>query len=216
MLTIIIPVLNEELILIEKKDYFQNLKQKVPIIFVDGGSHDRTIVIARNYGKVLFSPLGRGIQKNIGAYQAKTKYLFFMNVDTSVTAQTIESIKASLQEGVRVGCLKMSIEDTGLLFKIFSNIVNFRGKYFGILDADLGMFIDKKFFLKIGQFKELPYMEDIVFSKELRKHYKPIMLSNSIHVSSRKWKEKGIIQTFFSYLWAYIQLAIGALKSTSK
>ncbi len=212
MLDIIIPVLNEENILKEKKSYFNMLKNKAHLIFVDGGSGDRTVEMAGQYGKIISSQPGRGIQKNEGVLHAHSENLLFLNVDTSIDITTIDKIMEAFGRGIYAGCLKMTIDHPAKPFKLFAEIINFRGKYCGIIDADLGMFIKKATFETTGRFEPLPYMEDITFSKKLKKYLKPVMLPESIHVSSRKWHEQGFLKTFFCYLWAYIQLWIGQLK----
>ena len=54
MLDIVIPVYNEEKVLMEKQEYYRTLGARAQIIFVDGGSQDRTAAIAKTYGKVIF------------------------------------------------------------------------------------------------------------------------------------------------------------------
>jgi len=212
MLDIIIPVLNEEKILNEKSSYFNQLKTKAFLIFVDGGSTDKTPVLARQYGKVIPSLPGRGIQKNEGVLHAQSENLLFLHVDTTIDISVIDKILEALNQGIYAGCLHMSINDPGRLFEIFAKFVNLRGKYCGIIDGDLGMFIKKVTFETTGRFEPLPYMEDIAFSKELKKYLKPVMLPYPIHVSSRKWHEQGFFRTFLCYFWAYMQLSLGRLK----
>jgi len=213
MIDIIIPVLNEVTILKEKEDYFKILRNKSNLIFVDGGSRDETVSIARRMGTVIQSSPGRGIQKNCGAAHAKTDKLFFMHVDTTINTEAISSIHAALNNGTACGCLTMQIDDDKWIFSIFSRIVNLRAKHLGIIDGDLGLFIRKNVFYQTGKFNHLPYMEDIVFSKKLRSFSRVTTLANPIIVSSRKWRENGFLKTFFRYLFAYVQLWTGSLKN---
>lgn len=57
MIDIIIPVYNEEKILLQRRDYFQGLKEKARLIFVDGGSRDRG---ARRMSQVILQKLFTG------------------------------------------------------------------------------------------------------------------------------------------------------------
>ena len=55
MIDVIIPVLNEENFLKENNEYFGRLNRAAHVIFVDGGSRDRTVELAKNYGDVICS-----------------------------------------------------------------------------------------------------------------------------------------------------------------
>ncbi|HWX25389.1 MAG TPA: glycosyltransferase, partial [Vicinamibacteria bacterium] len=53
------------------------------VIVVDGGSQDRTAVLAREEGaEVLSSAPGRGIQLDLGARRARGPWLVFLHADT--------------------------------------------------------------------------------------------------------------------------------------
>ena len=75
MIDIIIPLFNEENILKERGSYFNGLKNKARLIFVDGGSTDQTRNIAQSYGDVIASERGRCYQLNAGARVAQSPYI---------------------------------------------------------------------------------------------------------------------------------------------
>ncbi len=200
---IIIPVLNEESLLLKKRDYFERLKTKARIIFVDGGSQDQTQQTARQYGEVIGAARGRGPQKNQGAAWAKSNDLLFLHVDTEIDPEALEGVQKVLSQDVCAGCFTMSIDDHSWIFRVFEGIINFRARYSKMLDGDLGLFIKRKIFQQIGTFDALPYMEDILFSNKLRQAGKVVVLPDKILVSSRKWHEDGFLKTFCQYTRAY-------------
>ena len=206
MLEIIIPVLNEEKILREKKDYYLWLKNQARVIFVDGGSLDQTVVIAQKYGELISSKAGRAFQKNIGASHTIEEDILFLHVDACIDERAIDEVHHTLNKGVGAGCFTMKIEDPRPIFRLYENIVNWRAKIFGVIDGDLGLFVKKSLFERIGRFNELPIMEDLIIGKKLRKVCKIKSLPNKILVSSRRWDEEGFGRTFFRYMLAYIQL----------
>ena len=211
MIDIIIPVLNEEKILREKADYYGRLKEKARIIFVDGGSRDETPKVAKQFGEVLFSSPGRAAQKNRGAAVAQSDKLIFLHVDSFIDTATIGNIEQALSNGVCGGCLTIKIEHPGLIFRIFERIVNLRAKAFGVMDGDLGIFVRKDMFDKIGCFDDVAIMEDILFSKKLRRTGKTITLPDKITVSPRRWQESGFVKTLRHYCLAYMRLWSGTL-----
>ena len=208
---IIIPVFNEEEILQEKRVYYNSLKQWARIYFVDGGSSDRTVAIARKYGDIVLSNKGRAVQKNRGAYESKSEYLCFLHVDSYITEHALKQAQAFLAKGNSVGCFSMKIEDRKLIFRLYERVVNWRAGALGVFDGDLGLFIKREAFEQLGGFDKLPIMDDVAFGQKIKRSssMKLHVLTEDIQVSSRKWYKQGFIKTFFLYSLAYIQLWTG-------
>lgn len=84
LISVIIPTLNEEkyLGLLLDSIKLQNL-QNFEVLVVDGGSKDRTLEVAKKYNARIFVFPGYGefISRNMGAKNAKGKYLFFTCAD---------------------------------------------------------------------------------------------------------------------------------------
>ncbi len=216
MVDVIIPILNEGTILDKKKEYYQRLGCKANLMFVDGGSTDRSPEIARRYGTVIRSLPGRSIQKNCGAGKTQSPYLLFLHVDAFIPIQVLNDIEQVCRGGAIGGCLTMRIEDRKPLFRVYEQIVTMRAKVFGIIDGDLGMFVRRDVFERLGGFDRVSVMEDILFAKKLVAIGKINVLRHVIRVSSRKWDEQGFIKTFFEYTRAYIKLWRGPLVVSPK
>jgi rSAM/selenodomain-associated transferase 2 len=203
MLDIIIPVLNEEKILSQRKEYFQGLKSKARLIFVDGGSKDQTALIAAQYGRVVVSPPGRGVQKNEGAAAAESENILFLHVDTLLAKENVDYIENLLNNGIIAGTFKLKIDDPSPVFRIFENLVNFQATCFRIFDGDQGLFIKRRVFYAAGQFDAVPHMEDILFSRKLKRAWETSLLPRYITASSREWRTRGFVRTFFKYFFFY-------------
>ena len=89
MLSIIIPVLNEERNLEILLPYLlSNISPSTEIIVTDGGSSDGTINVAKRFNaRLITSSLGRAIQMNTGAIEAKGNRLFFFTCRLSSTKE---------------------------------------------------------------------------------------------------------------------------------
>lgn len=215
-ISVVIPVLNEESCLQSSRDYFAQLGEVCDLIFVDGGSQDRTIELASQWGRVFTSEKGRGVQKHMGVQQAQHDILFFLHVDTQIDMGVLQRIRQVVDEGVAAGTLTMYLDDRSMLFRFFETMVNFMARCFKVTDGDLGLFIRKDFYEELGGFPAVVMMEDILLGQQLHKRKDLLILPEKIRVSARKWRDKGLLRTFFQYTKAYWRLWIGDIKAVSQ
>lgn len=200
MISIVIPIYNEEKILAEHPPYFKNFSQYAEFIFVDGGSTDRGAIIAKQYGRVFSCQKGRASQMNYGAMHARYDSLFFLHADTNINPGTLLAIEQQMRKDSIVGgCLTQRIDKNGLAYRIIENQGNFRARIFKVFYGDQGIFVKNEVFSRIGGFPEVPIMEDIIFTKQLRKMGQTIVLPDKIMVSARRWEKKGIIKTMLLF-----------------
>ena len=203
MISIIIPIFNEERVLLRNKDYFVQLSYYSELIFVDGGSDDESVSIASQFGKVIQTKKGRSNQKNGGVGVATNDLVLFLNVDTKLSKNAMKSLMKVSIDGFSIGCFSISIEDNKFFFRLCECVLNFRSKYFGVVDGDLGCLVRTKDFERLGGFKEMDVMEDIDLSCRLSSEGKAKVLSDKIYVSSRRWYQEGFLATLKRYMYAY-------------
>ena len=79
MISIVVPIYNEEENLREKRDYYKALSQEAELIFVDGQSTDQSFKVAFDYGMTISSAKGRAQQMNEGARAAKGDLIVFLH-----------------------------------------------------------------------------------------------------------------------------------------
>lgn len=210
MLSVICPIYNEEKFLSENFGTFQKLSARSELIFVDGGSTDKSREIARQFGVVLESGKGRAVQMNSGAASATNEILLFLHVDTGVSADALATIEKKLTESAYVGgCLTQRIDKKGLIFRLIEAQGNFRARLTGEFYGDQGIFVKKGVFLKIGGFPRAPIMEDVLFTRRLRSFGKTVVLPDKILVSARRWESRGVIKTFLLYSWIILLFRLG-------
>lgn len=196
MISIVIPLYNEEAVLSRARAQLRELSSHAEIIFVDGGSLDRCAEFASRYGKVLRGKKGRAAQMNYGAAQARGGILLFLHADNLISADTLEAIERRIMEdGYIGGCLTQRIDNNAFIYRLIEWQGNARARITKEFYGDQGIFVKKSIFLSMGGFPEVPIMEDLLFSRKLRTIGKTVVLSDKIMVSARRWKKNGIIKT---------------------
>lgn len=200
MISVIIPMYNEEEILSVNLIKFDNLSHDAELIFVDGGSTDRSIELVSTRGNVFRCNKGRAIQMNYGAQHARYNTLLFLHADNIVSPETLLSIEKKLQvNGFIGGCLTQRIDKKGIIYRTIEAQGNTRARFSKVFYGDQGIFIKKDIFFKMGGFPEVPIMEDVIFTKKLRKAGNTVILPDRILVSPRRWEKRGIIKTTLLY-----------------
>ena len=149
---------------------------------------------------------------NAGAKICRGENILFLHADTLVSDEALLQMEGVFKKGILGGCFSMKIMEEGFIFRVFECLVNFRARHFQVIDGDLGMFVKKEVFDRLGGFDQVTAMEDILFSKKLRKAVKVVALPGKIFVSARRWREEGFWKTFFKYSQVYIRLWCGNIK----
>ncbi len=196
-ITVIIPVYNEEEILLQNKDYFQKLAQRVDLIFVDGGSTDATASLIQQYGRFFKSAKGRSFQMNVGAARAQEEILLFLHADSYLPVESLSAVETAIQKRKCVGgCFRQVIDQPGLLFRWIALTGNMRARMSKIFYGDQAIFVRKDVFEKLGGFPEVELAEDVLFTKHLRCAGKINVLEDPVYCSARRWLKQGLIKTF--------------------
>ena len=211
MISIIIPIYNEEAVFSKSLGQLRNLSEHAELIFVDGGSMDKSAEIALGVGSLLHSTKGRSLQMNSGGFSAKGGILFFMHIDTMISPDTLPKIEDAVNnKGFIGGCLTQRVDKDAFIYRFIEAQGNSRARRHKIFYGDQGIFVKKDVFERIGGFPEVPIMEDVLFTQQLRKMGQTVVLPDRITVSARRWEKKGIIKTalFFNLIILLFRLKV--------
>lgn len=203
MVSIIVPVLNEETALPGFLGQFKELKRETDfeIIISDGGSSDRTVDIAmRNCClgsvRVITAPKGRAKQMNEAARLATGNILLFLHADTYLPTGALWAITNSMSdEKVVGGRFKVKLDNVAPLYRLIGMMINLRDGLFGGFTGDQAIFIRKDVFEKLGGFKEIELCEDLDMARRLKKEGKVIQLPLLVTTAARRWEKRGPIKT---------------------
>ncbi|MFO1444215.1 TIGR04283 family arsenosugar biosynthesis glycosyltransferase [Bacillus sp. Bva_UNVM-123] len=197
MISIIIPVLNEEKTILETLTNIQTLQGAKEIIVVDGGSKDRTVEIAKeNAVSVIHSSQGRAKQMNAGAMAANGTILWFVHSDSKLDHNSINAIEEAIEQGYIGGCFQLYFYDWETRFmKYVADASNRRAKYLQLIFGDQGIFMRKEIFEKLDGYKNMELMEDWDLSRRIHKLGKMKLLNEKIGTSARRFKKDGQLKT---------------------
>lgn len=195
--SVIIPVYNEEKTVPALLSTLEAIKNKAEIIFVDGGSTDRTPELIPDEYTLIKAPKGRAKQMNSGAKASSGDALFFLHCDSEVPGDAVEQIERVLRDH-RAGCFGIAFRSRNIWMKCCRIISNRRAKDRGVMFGDQGIFMERELFFEIGGFPELPIMEDYQLSLTLKeKGVKPGMAGKRIYTSDRRFAEGGRLQVMW-------------------
>jgi rSAM/selenodomain-associated transferase 2 len=209
--SVIIPTLNEENCLAQTLEHVR-LHNPHEIIVVDGGSTDRTREIAATTADLFVqAPRGRGSQMNEGAKVASGKILVFLHADCMLETGALASAEECLlKPGVAAGCFSMVVASPGVLYRWIDFVADVRVRFAGLIYGDQGMFVRRNLFAQLGGFPTYKLMEDVFFSRTLRRHGRLAVAMRRIFVSPRRWRRNGIVRQTIGN-WALLGLAAGGV-----
>ncbi len=191
----IIPVLNEQAVIVA---LLQDLRLRYPLsqlIVVDGGSRDQTVLQAMPLcDLLLLSTCGRAAQMNLGGQAASADYLFFLHADSRPGVMA-DALDAHLTQQPLWGFCRVQLSGQQPWFRVIEWCMNQRSRLTSIATGDQMLFIQKSLFAQTGGFDALPLMEDIAYCKRLKRRARPLLITEPVLTSSRRWEEGGILTT---------------------
>jgi rSAM/selenodomain-associated transferase 2 len=192
-LSVIIPALNEAQGIRAALEALAPLRGRGhEVIVVDGGSSDDTARLAADLcDRVITAPRGRALQMNAGARVATGDALVFLHADTRLPPFADEPIFQFL--GIfEWGRFDVDIEGRHPLLKVVAWAMNLRSRLSGIATGDQAIFVRRQAF---GGFPEIALMEDIEFSRAMKRRGRPACLRSRVCTSGRRWEARGVVRT---------------------
>lgn len=209
---VVIPALNEEAHLP------RTLTQTAAlgfdrILVVDGGSTDRTRAIVEQFSSanpsharsphaattpitLLTAPAGRARQMNAGAASSREDALLFLHADTILPANAREAIERALHDPACVGGrFDLRFDNEGPWARLIGRLINHRSRWTGIATGDQALFVRRAIFERLRGFADLPLMEDVDFTRRLKREGRVAALDAQVTTSFRRWERNGPLRT---------------------
>ena len=196
----VIPVLNEQ----ERiAGLLRQLRERFPdseLTVVDGGSRDRTVAAALPLcTRLLIGEPGRAAQMNLGGRATTADYLFFLHAD-SLPGVSAGQLQATLAAAPLWGFCRVRLGSPRPVFRVIEWFMNQRSRLTAVATGDQMLFLQRAEFERSGGFDDIPLMEDVAFSKRLRRLARPLVIAEPVVSSSRRWEQRGVARTVLS-MW---------------
>jgi rSAM/selenodomain-associated transferase 2 len=197
-LSIIIPALNEAAHITATLENLQPLRRRgAEVIVADGGSTDATVSLAQNTAdRVIAAERGRARQMNAGAAVAQGEILCFLHADTRLPENADGLMIGGLSRSRRSwGRFDVDIAGRHPMLKVIATMMNWRSRLTGIATGDQALFITRSLFEAAGHFPDIPLMEDIALSRQLKVYSRPLCIAHRLTTSGRRWEQQGLWRT---------------------
>lgn len=135
---------------------------------------------------------------NAGAAHSRADVLLFLHADTRLPDGARQAIERALDEPACAGGrFDLRFErDSGLAWLI-GRLISLRSRWSGIATGDQALFVRRGVFESLGGFADLPLMEDVDFTRRLKRSGHVAPLRAQVVTSYRRWERCGAFRTIF-------------------
>jgi rSAM/selenodomain-associated transferase 2 len=201
-------MLNEEGAIAATIDAIRSGAPAAEIIVVDGGSHDRSVEIARaRCDMVIEGGRGRARQMNAGASSTpiaspgSNEAIVFVHADTIVPATFARDIEeALLDERVAGGRFDVTFDIRSRGLDLVAAMISLRSRLGRSATGDQAIFVRREVFERLGGFADVELCEDIDFVRRMRRAGRIACPRSRVITSSRRWRRDGVARTIMK-MW---------------
>jgi uncharacterized protein len=134
----------------------------------------------------------RGRQMNAGAADARGSLLCFHHADSELRPEHLSALEqAARNEAVLGGAFHRHFDDRRTFVVWWESVVRRFNSFAGPLFGDQSIFVRSSVFKRMGGFADIPLMEDLEFSRRLRRLGSVVLLDPPLWSSPRRFRRLG-------------------------
>jgi rSAM/selenodomain-associated transferase 2 len=138
----------------------------------------------------------RGAQMNAGAIEARGSLLCFHHADSELGPEHLAALAAAAKtDGIVGGAFHRQFDDRHFWMKRWERLVRRISAAAGPLFGDQSIFVKADVFQQMGGFADIPLMEDVEFSRRLRRMGRITLLDPPVWSSPRRFRRLGNLRT---------------------
>ncbi|MBU3011431.1 TIGR04283 family arsenosugar biosynthesis glycosyltransferase [Polaribacter vadi] len=215
MLSIIIPVYNEQENLIKRLSFLceKANKNNIEIIIANSPeSIDESQLVCNKYAKVIHLDCkikGRAAQMNAGAKLAKGDVLMFLHADVVLPEDFYLQVKTAVNKGNKFGFFAYKFDVSTTLLNLNSKFTKKDGLFAG--GGDQCQFFTKETFKALKGYNEnFCIMEDFEMMDRIRKHKIPFkIIQSKATVSARKYNNNSWLKVNLINGYVFLKYRLG-------
>ena len=195
-LSVIVPCWNDHAALEVLLPTLCGLRGVEEIIVADASADSPTSDLRSPISHLRCPRPNRGAQMNAGARRATGDTLLFQHADTELTAPHLSAVAAALRDPDTIGgAFHRKYDGRHAGFDWIEKIARAWNELGGTLYGDQSLFVRRSVFERLGGFAEIPLMEDVEFSRRLRRVGRTVVLDPPIASSPRHHARRGAWRT---------------------
>ncbi len=198
LVTLIVPVWGDDALLV---DLLNRLPfPATPVEWVVASVEpSETLMELERKGKirlVVCCKPSRGAQMNAGATEARGSLLCFHHADSKLGPEHLGALAAAAKN-LRIvgGAFHRQFDDRRFWMKCWERLVRRLSAAAGPLFGDQSIFVKADIFQQMGGFADIPLMEDVEFSRRLRRMGRITLLDPPVWSSPRRFRRLGNLRT---------------------
>ena len=210
LISIIIPTLNSDTDLHKTLgSLFEGIENNLirELIISDGGSTDKTKLIANEVGAVVVEgSRGRGLQINRGIERSRGDWILILHADTSLSSDWSVKLLEKIDKNFAYH-FKLKFKSKSLFARILEYWAHIRSKFLGLPYGDQGFLIHRDLLDTIEEFPKIPIMEDIALADRLKGKIRPLDIL--AHTSAEKYHKNGWLRQSMINFFILTQYRLG-------
>ncbi len=198
LITLIVPVWGDDALLVDLVNRLAFPPEPVEWVAAAVEPSETLRELARS-GKIRLVVCGkpsRGAQMNAGATEARGSLLCFHHADSKLGPEHVAALTAAAKNHRIVGgAFHRQFDDRHFWMKRWEGLVRRISAAAGPLFGDQSIFVKADVFQQMGGFADIPLMEDIEFSRRLRRMGRITLLDPPVWSSPRRFRRLGNVRT---------------------